>query len=149
MSKTTPEEAYKLAEAFGFTLFGNEYQSLAALIDEVRGVDAKPYAYEWLTPNTNGTWCANFGFAPPKHGVGYKNVKALYTHPAPSQPAAPVELPVVAELVQSKHHYPQCKDCVHAYYPAADDCGWGCDGKNMFVKLSDAQAAIAAGRKAS
>ena len=43
--------------------------------------DEVPYAYEWLTPLSNGMWCGNFGYAPPKSGAGYKNVKPLYEHP--------------------------------------------------------------------
>lgn len=124
MSKTTPEEAKAIADKHGVCLHPfqvHRFERLAALIDEVRaekalehvslfgelqnaleeierlrGVDAEPVEHQFQ--DREGHWCP---FADDEH---YKNtvkdgswpIRALYTHPAPSQPAAPVELPVVA-----------------------------------------------------
>ena len=34
-----------------------------------------------------------------------------------------------------KNHYPACANCNHAYATNhADDCGWACDGVNLFSK---------------
>ena len=135
MNKTTPEEAKALAIKHGLILWaGAEATNLAALIDEVRGMGSEPVA-EVSCDGVMGvhfTEASDYGCALP---VGTK----LYTHPAPSQPAAPVELPVVAWLEHHKGGDNLNWEQVDHPYAKAD----------ALVKLSDAQAAIeAAGRKA-
>lgn len=89
MSKTTPEEAKALGNEYGYPVhesgdyFEFHIDRLAALIDEVRGVDVEPVA----TVNGNEMmrqiiW--NDNVAAFDFPIGTK----LYTHPAPSQPAA-------------------------------------------------------------
>lgn len=141
MSKTTPEEAIAWAKKHDLRLNGYGcHEKLAALIDELRGVDAEPVAYQYQ--DREGLW---YPFVNDAH---YKNtlkdgswpIRALYTHPAPSQPAAPVELPVVAQvqtILQGQNRGRQVVMLVNL-----------ANGEKL-VKLSDAQAAIAAGRKAS
>lgn len=116
MSKTTPEEAEKLAEKYGIKLlYVDDSDRLAALIDEVRGVDAEPVAkHVGIVSGILGDICTI-----QLNGYAVRKGDKLYTRPAPSQPVAPVELPVVMYWV---------------------------DGSPL-VKLSDAQAAIEAARK--
>lgn len=170
MSKTTPEEALRLAEKHGLILWRRTGVELAALIDEVREQGTEPVGF--VHPSTlrlleSGTNCAMF-----KPGHETEGSIALYTHP-PAKPAAPmvdmgppatsrdrwmyeqgrlaerdprtpkavpVELPVVAWLEHHKGGDNLNWEQVDHPYAKAD----------ALVKLSDAQAAIsAAGRKAS
>lgn len=73
-----------------------------------------------------------------------RGVNASGNPPAPSQPAAPVELPVVAKVFQKPR-------ILEAHIPIIEPLvPWDqLPFHTELVKLSDAQAAIAAGRKAS
>lgn len=88
MIKTTPEEAKAIAKKFllnqACLLHSTPEwfdRNLAALIDEVRGVDAKPIGYVHLIPDQHS----------PKYDVRFWQPVAmgtkLYDCPAPSQPA--------------------------------------------------------------
>ena len=109
MSKTTPEEALQRATKHRINLmYSSDFVKLAALIDEVRGVDAEPS----ITVHKDASGVVWLNFVAPsgtKAMLSLNNVindrsntfttRAMadainaYTHPAPSQPAAPVELP--------------------------------------------------------
>ena len=102
MSKTTPEEAKALGKKYCLVLYGWDFERLAALIDEVRGVDAEPVA--WLVHPIMVDAVGNFtGYGQPRLSFAdvYYGARSepLYTHPAPSQPAASVELPVVMNKI--------------------------------------------------
>ena len=94
MSKTTPEEAKSLAQKYCLVLYGWDFERLAALIDEVREVDAEPVGYRWKWDD--GILDASHPLAgwqignvlPDIHPANkdHITVEAVYTHPAPSQP---------------------------------------------------------------
>lgn len=188
--KTTKEEARALGNEYGYPVhesgdyFEFHIDKLAALIDEVRGVDAGPVAWINTEDLARMRMAGRGGIVWPYEQKGAHET-ALYTHPAPSQPAAPVELPVVGDTALPQHalkladrlpdseiaytlrlhlnglmELPDCssdaanvaidKELALRNYPAnsanAGRAGWEAARK---FKLSDAQAAIAAGRKAS
>lgn len=163
MSKTTPEEAITLASRHSLYFHedaADQPENLATLIDEVRGVDTEPVcfikqdqlAYLRSRPKDDSDATVRYanGFpswVPNKLRTEYL---PLYTHPALSQPAAPVELPVVAWLLEWTFNGEErgqrlYDDERHCLLDAQSDGGI-C---SPLVKLSDAQAAIAAGRKVS
>lgn len=191
MSKTTPEEAGKLAEKHGLILWGRgPSKELAALIDEavalkapLRGVDAEPVAWMMEWPNHSPSLTID----PTDYLQNERKfLIPLYTHPAPSQPAepewiddphdieqglmrnpkwkpsepaapastwqdleaeqqaAPVELPVVGWIRGSGLQMLKDGYAATLYVDERDS-----NNSMALVKLSDAQAAIEAGRKAS
>lgn len=98
MSKTTPEEAKALMKKHCAAWSHCDMPGLAALIDEVRGVGAEPVGYRWKwddgilnASHPLAGW--QIGNGPPDiHPANkdYITVEPIFTHPAPSQPAAPV-----------------------------------------------------------
>ena len=186
MSKTTPEEAIQLVRKHQIDGIWTAPRilGLAALIDEVRGVDAEPAEqteYCWLVElfegiNGNSAGLYHTGFVDiggysrttrnPHEARKYTKGQAesvaialgttltgtwravehgFDARPAPSQPAAPVELPVVGEI--ERGHYGGRARNIGFLRVALYDKAPVMAGDKL-VKLSDAQAAIAAGRKA-
>lgn len=97
MSKATPEEAKALAAKYNLRISDYDCYQLAALIDEVRWVDAEPVGY--ICPARLKNLQAGRELSIPMvyksealldGGAGYLQDIPVYTHPAPSQPAAPV-----------------------------------------------------------
>ena len=87
MSKAKLEEAVELVAKYElFRHDGKFNERVAALIDEVRGVDAEPVAIY-----RGAIDCGEHGaFDLEMLKMIPRNAK-LYTHPAPSQPAAPAQ----------------------------------------------------------
>lgn len=111
MSKTTPEEAEKLAAKYGiYTEFGTRLGGLAALIGEVRRVDAEPFmhVYEFASPFGGTVWRDS-----PDMWNGNKPKRSLplYTHPAPSKPAAPVGYKLVMVPDEAAPDEPDWEEC--------------------------------------
>ena len=48
--------------------------------------EQEPVAWEFDTPAHFGSWMGNLSYTEPTDGVGYKNKRPLYLHPAPSVP---------------------------------------------------------------
>lgn len=148
MSKTTPEEAEAIARKHGGSLLYREQiilsrMQLAALIDEVRGVDAEPLCHVVGFPEAGRKVCQLRKGHEGYHQDG--SVRWLGYVSAPSQPAAPVELPVVGWIRGSGLQMLKDGYAATLYVDERDS-----NNSMALVKLSDAQAAIAAiaaGRK--
>ena len=107
MSKTTPEEAKALAAKYNLRIPGYDCYQLAALIDEARGVDAEPV---WPNPAISTQFLSelkkvnrgDYYSAGQVHALikAYNNLYRA-SPPAPSQPAAPVEFPVVDDAIRA------------------------------------------------
>ena len=156
MSKTTPEEALQRATKHRINLmYSSDFVKLAALIDEVRGVDAEPS----ITVHKDASGVVWLNFVAPsgtKAMLSLNNVindrsntfttRAMadainaYTHPAPSQPAAPVELPVVMNKITP----PPAYACIRRA-SGEDKCSRWCGDSAKCIAspmLEEAKAAI-------
>jgi hypothetical protein len=72
----------------------------------------KPYAYEWMTPGSGGTWKGNFGYQRP-NGIGVKDIKPLFERPLASQPASKVDAKPFMYAIQEPDGSPHMdEDCV-------------------------------------
>lgn len=156
MSKTTPEEAKALGNEYGYPVHesGDYFEfhigRLAALIDEVRGVDAEPVPAllrfnelrgdDYESPLERLRFFCSLAMS----GQDWLDVEpfldALYMNPAPSQPAAPVELPVVMNKITP----PPAYACI-CRASGEDKCSRWCGDSAKCIAspmLEEAKAAI-------